>query len=505
MLFTLIVIVGLMFEWNQPADEALDSGPQSMPPVRKSSFQNTEPGVGYVGAASCAGCHPEIHAAFSQTGHSRALAEVDLAVEPPDGELADPRSQKSYRIYRHDGQLHHEESIRTASGEKLVLGEFPARYTIGSGRFSRSYLIELDGFLYESPATWYAARPGWGLSPGYEHYNPGFQRPVELRCLACHAGRMETVANSPQRVRLHALAIDCERCHGPGAIHVAKHESAGDSFPAGERDDSIVNPRRLDRKLREDICAQCHLHGAATVELKNRSLQDFRPGLRLNDFVTHFGIQTPKRQMEVVGHVEQLRLSRCYQESDSLTCTTCHHPHAQLIEGIRATSHRDRCLSCHTEQACGAALEIRQADDLADNCIACHMPRGDTEIPHFAFTHHRIGIHRLAEPGPSEDSATQLVALEDVSWQPKLDQQRNLGLGYLQFSLTAGQSLHAGTHLQEAMKLLTNVQRQVPGDPEVEAALARLYWGRDPGLTLRHAQIATDAERASPEAAATAC
>jgi Tfp pilus assembly protein PilF len=501
----MVVTVWLLFGRNQPADEAFDTTPEYLPAVQKSSFQNTEPGVDYVGAASCADCHPEIHAAYSQTGHSRALAEVDLAIEPPDGELTDPHSQKSYRIYRQDGRLHHEESIRTVSGEQLVLSDFPARYTIGSGRFSRSYLIELDGFLYESPATWYTARPGWGLSPGYEHYNPGFQRPAELRCLTCHAGRVETVANSPQRVRLHALAIDCERCHGPGAIHVAKRESSNESIPEGERDDSIVNPRLLDRRLREDICAQCHLHSAATVELKNRRLQDFRPGLRLKDFVTHFGIQTPKQQMEVVGHVEQLRLSRCYQQSDSLTCTTCHHPHAQSAEGIKEISHRDRCLTCHTEQACGASIEIRRADNLADNCIACHMPRGDTEIPHFAFTHHRIGIHRPAEPQPTDESASQLVALEDVSWQPKLDQNRNLGLAYLQFSLAAGQSAHAASHLQQAMTLLTNVQRQVSGDPEVEAALARLYWGRDPQLTLRHAHLAADAENASPEAAATAC
>jgi tetratricopeptide (TPR) repeat protein len=142
---------------------------------------------------------------------------------------------------------------------------------------------------------------------------------------------------------------------------------------------------------------------------------------------------------------------------------------------------------------------------VADDCIACHMPRGDTEIPHFAFTHHRIGIHRPAELGTSEESASQLVALEDVSWQPKLDQQRNLGLAYLQFSAAAGQSAHAGAHLQQAMTLLTNVQRQVSGDPEVEAALARLYWGRDPLLTLRHAQVAADADNASPEAVATAC
>lgn len=504
-LVTLVVAGWFLIGWNTPIQRAEHNRPTELPAIRMSSFRNTEPGVGYVGATACKNCHAEVHAAFSLTAHSQALAEVDLAKEPPDGEVTDPRSQKSYRIVRRDGQLHHEESIQTSTGEKLVLADFPARYTIGSGRFSRSYLIEQEGFLYESPATWYAARPGWGLSPGYEHQNAGFQRPVELRCLICHAGRIESVANSPQRVQFHALAIDCERCHGPGAIHVAKWESTEESLSTGEQDDTIVNPRRLDRARREDLCAQCHLHSAATVELRNRSLQDFRPSLWLADFVTHYGMQAPKQRMEVVGHVEQLRLSRCYQESESLTCTTCHHPHSPSDDRTRDTFQRDRCLTCHTEQSCGAPSEARHVGNLRDNCMACHMPRGETEIPHFAFTHHRIGIHRRGEKKSSADAAPELVSLQDVSWQPELDLQRNLGLGYLQFSVAPGQSAHTEALLDRALELLTNVQRQSPRDPEVEAGLARIYWGRDPALTLRHAQTAADAPRLSPEAEATAC
>jgi hypothetical protein len=487
------------------APPATTESPEKLPEVRPSPFLNTDRGVAFVGAAACVSCHPGAHASYQKTAHSQALAEVDLAVEPPDGEFTDGRSRKTYRITRRDGEMHHTESIQIAAGEEMVLAEFPVRYTIGSGRFSRSYLIEIDGFLYESPATWYTARPGWGLSPGYENYNSGFQRPVELRCLVCHAGRIEPVDNSPQRVEFHALVIDCERCHGPGALHVARWEQTGGTLADGEIDRTIVNPMHLERRLREDICAQCHLHSAATVELRGRRLLDYRPGLWLADYVTHYSLETPKEEMQVVGHAEQMRLSRCHQASDTLTCTTCHDPHAKPAENERMVVYRTKCLGCHDKQACSAPWEARWAGESADNCVACHMPRGDTEIPHFAFTHHRIGIHKRRDALHDSSQASELVALDDVAWQPKLDQERNLGLAYLQHSDAPGQRGHAPRLRSRAQAILEKVHRRNTEDSEVAAALARLSWGRDPVGTIRYARAAAEDPRPSPDAEATIC
>lgn len=477
---------------------------ESLPPIQPSRFLNAEADAQYVGEAACIACHTEAHESYLETAHSQALAEVDLSVEPPDGEFFDPRSQKRYRIVRRDGRMYHQESIRTESGEDLQLAEFPVRYRIGSGRFSRSYLVEIDGFLYESPATWYAAKPGWALSPGYEKSNSGFQRPVEFRCLLCHAGRLEPVDNSPQRVNLQALVIDCERCHGPGGSHVAKWRDSPQLAPAEDAvDETIVNPAHLDRRLREDICAQCHLHSAATVELAGRRLQDFRPGLRLADFVAHYGVHTQADEMHVVGHAEQMRLSRCYEESETLTCTTCHQPHAKPSRERRMENYRANCQACHAGDACTETLESRRADGIADNCIHCHMPKSATEIPHFAFTHHRIGIHTAKESAVESQQAAELVAMDDDSWQPKLDRDRNRGLAYLQFSDAPGQGPFAVEHRRRAKELLERVQRDRPDDADVVAALARLSWGQDADGTLRHAHHAAKLPQRSPEADAT--
>lgn len=485
--------------------EPSSAQPEALPPVGDSPFTNTSLNTNYTGAAACRECHADAHQSYLKTAHSQALAEVDLKNEPAGGEFSDPVSQKSYQIFYRDGKLIHQERIQKASGKSMVLCEFPARYTIGSGRFSRSYLVEIEGFLYESPATWYAARPGWALSPGYETFNPGFQRPVEFRCLFCHAGRVEPVNNSPQRVDFHSLVIDCERCHGPGGHHVEHWKHSAPALLAGEIDHTIVNPAHLDRQLHEDICAQCHLHSSATVELPDRRIQDFRPGLRLSDFVTHYGPEVPTDQMQVVGHVEQMRLSRCYQQSSSMTCTTCHHPHEKPEESQKIAFYRNTCLNCHTEQTCLASAELRHAEGVSDNCMKCHMPQSETDIPHFAFTHHRIGIHDTDSDSKYDAVSGTLIPMNDVSALPLAVQERNLGLAYLQLSDAPGQAQFQVQNYQKAYDLLSSSEQRRPNDADIQAGLARLFWGRDAGRTLQHAGRIAESATISPEAEATGC
>ena len=500
-LLVAVVVIQLYRFW-QPGITAA----APLPAISPSSALNTQPNVAYVGMNRCKSCHAEAHASYLETAHSQALAKVDATSEPPDGEFDDPRSQRHYRIYRDGGTLRHAESIRTAAQETLLLADFPIKYVIGSGRFSRSYLIEADGFLFESPATWYSAKSAWGLSPGYDRTNAGFQRPVELRCLTCHAGRVEPIERSPQKVQFHAQSIDCERCHGPGALHVARHESTPFHQSALlSHDPTIVNPAHLDRQRREDLCNQCHLHGAATVELRGRSLHDFRPGQLLADYATHFGILGPKQRMEVVGHAEQMHLSRCYQSSDTLTCTTCHDPHATPSAREIPGFYRQKCLSCHATEACGQPLETRQQSDPADNCVTCHMPRGPTEIPHFAFTHHRIGIHSGSTPAPDNSQPAELVPISENVALSTADRFRSLGLAYLQLVDNPGQAQHAETYRGRALNLLLRPDVQSLTDSRSEAALARLYLNLNPQLTLQHAHAVAESAKPAPEDWATAC
>ena len=97
--------------------------------------------------------------------------------------------------------------------------------------------------------------------------------------------------------------------------------------------------------------------------------------------------------MTVTGHVEQLHQSACYQKSGTLTCATCHNPHGFPEPAQRVAHFRAACLSCHAESACKVEPEKRRREAPGDDCAKCHMPANDTEIPHVAFSHHRIGVH----------------------------------------------------------------------------------------------------------------
>ena len=82
-----------------------------------------------------------------------------------------------------------------------------------------------------------------GTSRRATRRNQHFGRPIEPDCLYCHANRFEAVAgtiNGYRRPIFHGLSIGCERCHGPGGLHVRSPGPA--DGPGGDR--TIVNPRR---------------------------------------------------------------------------------------------------------------------------------------------------------------------------------------------------------------------------------------------------------------------
>jgi hypothetical protein len=451
----------------------------TLPPLRKSPFMNTGSGAQYVGYQACIDCHEPEYQSYLQTHHSRAMGELQLSEEPPDGEFYHPKTKRRYVSERRDGKLIHTELLQDASGEIIAKSEHPVRMVIGSGHHSRSYFIERDGFLFESPLTWYAARNGWWLSPGYDRVeHDSFERPVDAGCVHCHAGRVEVVDGNRYRIRIVETTIGCESCHGPGSLHVESHQQGKveESLATKSYDGTIVNPARLDRTLAEHICARCHLRGAASVTVRGRQVEDYRPGLYLTDFRINYAA-AGNYEMTVVGHVEQMRQSVCWQKSDSLTCTTCHDPHKPVAQEQREEHYRRTCMECHSSDQCGMPLPERQKQTPSDSCVFCHMPQSATDIPHFAFTHHRIGIHnRQPSPPVSADQPVTLIPLDDVAHLGKIEERRCLGLAYMELADRENNpTLHAAYQLR-AVELLQEVVDAGVDDPDTWAALARVAW-----------------------------
>lgn len=455
------------------------------PPFSETRFRNAGPDAQYIGVRGCAKCHEPEHLSFLHTAHSRALGDVDLADEPPDATFTHQPSGRTYRVYRKDNALRHQEVMRNSDGQEVARIDVPVRYRIGSGSYTRSYLIEADGFLHVSPLTWYATKGRWGLSPGYDRpTHPSFERPADTGCLACHAGRVEPIEEAVHRVALPEKVIGCENCHGPGSLHRDLHLSK--KHVPGQEDLTIVHPGKLSRPLLESICSMCHPSGSAIVPLRGRGVNDFRPGRPISDYRTEYQFDVGKEQMTVVGHLEQLRRSPCYQKSD-MTCLTCHDPHQREKPRDPIEYYRRKCIDCHADQGCKLDKTVRLKKSPADDCVMCHMPRGDTEIPHIAFTHHRIGRHP-APPADAPDRVPDLVPVTDVSLVPDADRRLNLGTAYLMVSQDRASQPFADVFRTRAEENLLAAYQAGLRQGGTTAALAELFRQDDPERALKFAR-----------------
>ena len=508
-----IVIWSLVFHTQPPPVD--ESGGQTtqhpdgqatdlhVPKRSTSPFLNTRPGVKYVGSTVCQDCHAEAHRTFALTAHSRSLTLVHADSHPADGVVDHSLSGRSYHVSRaaaDDKTVLHGESV-LHNGQRTEIVARPVKYQLGSGHVAFSYLAEDDGFLVQSPVTWFARRQRWDMSPGYDTADhPSFSRVIRSGCLYCHTGHMADPDEFGLRHKITETSIGCERCHGPGELHVNLH--VDDIEPPADIDRTIVNPVHLSRELSESVCAQCHLNGDVQSTVRGRSPHDFRPGLPLHEYRLEFRGAQSKADMRVAGHVEQLHGSLCYQKSGSLTCVTCHQPHEDRGPGERLAQHRSTCINCHMQQPCLVPVAKRETAN-ADNCLACHMPGSPTEVTHVALTHHRIGIHNDPVPAPDTESDTiteQLLPLQSLVHLSNPDQDRSLGLAHLADVRMAGKSPEQMPRLQYAAVLLRQAWDNGIRDPETLTALAGI--ARDAGRIPMGIELAEQALQ-SPDLTAT--
>jgi predicted CXXCH cytochrome family protein len=381
---------------------------------------------GYIGSLACRDCHRAEYESYLATSHSRALTRVDAEHEPPDAIVEHELSWRRFRVTRSEGLLMHAESLKLNENDEIPQARLPANLRVGSGHFGRTYLCEANGFFVESPLTWYEPRQAWGLSPGYDAaVHQSFTRMVPENCLLCHAGRIEKSSRTDFQMRLAEHSIGCERCHGPGQAHVERQSAAE---PGAATDDSIVNPRHLNRALSQAVCEQCHLQGDIHITGRGTRISAFRPGMPLEQFRVEYRMRRTMKGMTIVGHVEQLEQSPCYRRSETLTCLTCHDPHRSVEPEQKAAQFRAVCLGCHADQNCSAAPATRAAR--GDDCVTCHMPRAETEIPHVAFTHHHIGIHPLKREFADPGDNYSLIPISRLTALSPADQRRAEALAY---------------------------------------------------------------------------
>ena len=406
-------LAGLAWVWVNSRPGKVDTASHDPRLNYSGPFLNIHPSVQYVGDQACMGCHDTHLESFAKHPMGQAMSLVSDAskIEKYDAEAKNPfvGNGFAYQILRSDQGVSHREGLSQGPGAtplqndlaKLFLREKNARFAVGSGAKARSYLMEQDGYLFQSPCTWYRREARWDLSPSFEVRNQHFTRTVTPGCLFCHANQADHVEGTENRYRepiFHGLPIGCERCHGPGEKHVqARLDGLGP--PKGQMDPTLVNPKWLEHSLRQAVCEQCHVQGEQRVVGRGLGEFDFRPGLPLQDFLMDF---VDRRQKDggfkFVSSVEQMMQSRCYQATagdGKMGCTSCHDPHASPETlADKVTHYRQKCLACHSgdagKPACAVSEKDRRTRQPADYCVACHMPQNAAEVNHASITDHSI-------------------------------------------------------------------------------------------------------------------
>jgi Tetratricopeptide repeat len=411
-------------------------GRDSRAPVAlETPYANGQPGVAFVGDEACARCHRELAADYRRHPMGRSLTHIAgvpaAAGTSPDKVTTFDAGSSHFTVEQREGRMFHRESRSDEQGRLLAQVEAEVSYALGSGGRGISYLVEREGRLYQSPISWYSQKHRWDLSPGYERRNHHFNRPIEPQCLFCHSNRVQPVPMSVNRYEepiFRGLAIGCERCHGPGELHVR-----GQQVVDG-KDLTIVNPRYLEPPLRAAVCEQCHLLGEHRIDRLGRGPFDFRPGLPTTDFFAVYD-RSGRPASKAVGHVEQMKLSRCYQASSGqLGCISCHDPHRVPTPGERVAYFRRKCQECHEQPGCSLPLAQRLARSIDDNCFSCHMPTStSSDIAHIAITDHRIlktpDSQTADQAVPArEDSPLRLLNGNDLGADKFESRGRELGI-----------------------------------------------------------------------------
>ena len=448
--------------------------------ARATLFRNAAPGVHYVGSQACKLCHFAIYQKFSRTDMGNATAPpraiLDRGWLPQPVDIFNEKYNRHYQVFSRDSRVFESEYALDTEGREIFRHTEELQNIVGTGENGATPIIRRGDYLFQAPLSYYSARKAWDFSPNYEVRDLGFMLPVTADCIGCHTGRTQPVNGHEGLYKdppVVELGVSCERCHGPGEIHV-RERSTG-ILVRGKIDPTIVNPAKLPNWLADNICMNCHEGDIRSLQ-PGKTEADFRPGTPLNNTVAILKAPIDPRaeQSPLLEHYYSMTLSKCYRSSGGkLGCQSCHDPHVQPAPEEAATYFRARCLRCHTEKSCSLDMQTRLSQSPQDACTLCHMTKQPAlTVSHSTLTDHRITRSR-DEPYP------------EAAFKPTL-----AGTGFIHVDAVPGTTDHvAGPQLLHAYRqelirghlefkdqyfaLLDRLAKSGSKDPFVLSALAQ--------------------------------
>src|SRR5579872_6218176 len=181
----------------------------------------------YVGSKACELCHPSIYARWKQTPMANVVRDPR---EHPDAIVADFSKPNPLVKFSKDeialvyGSIWKQRYFKKVGNNYYVL---PAQWDIKTGQWLPYHV--------EKGEDWWAA-----------FYPPdNMQRPTGPLCDGCHS-----VNYNIETKTVTEWNVGCEKCHGPGSLHVRQPSES-----------NVVNPARLDTVQATNVCMQCHTQG----------------------------------------------------------------------------------------------------------------------------------------------------------------------------------------------------------------------------------------------------
>lgn len=322
----------------------------------------------YAGSATCVKCHQNIYNSFLHTAHFNTSRLTDTSVLSKNLSKSGNRYVFNTTL-RVDMEKLNEKYYQVGYEHGKAVEKHAMDITIG-GVKGENYFTWKDNQLLQLPISYFNIGQTLTTSPGYNINTPDFSRVIPQRCLECHSSFIKGIGEpDPKPINFDkkslVFGIDCERCHGPAAVHVQFHTMNPDSVKA-----RYITPfRTLSREQRLDVCASCH---SGNKSYMVRSIFNLKPGDSLKNFKLP-DVRLPDDVLDVHGNQMQfLEKSKCFINS-KMDCNTCHNTHVN--QRGQANLFTLRCLTCHEENHNFCKLNTgTNIQFLKTNCIKCHMP-----------------------------------------------------------------------------------------------------------------------------------
>ncbi len=313
----------------------------------------------FVGSLACRTCHPQIYDRWKTTRMANVVRDPKTHPDAILPDLSKPNPLVTF----------------TRADIALVYGS----------RWKQRYFKKIGDDYFVLPAQWDIAHQIWRpyfVKNGTDWWAPlyppdNFKRPTGPLCDGCHS-----VNYNIKTKTVTEWNVGCERCHGPGSLHVSRPSRA-----------NIINPARLNFVQANDTCIQCHSQGQPLKNPIEGKYYDwpvgFHMGGKLQDFwkleehklgestFMYFPDGTAhKNRMQGNDFVQSVMYTR------GIKCFSCHDVHGTGNEALLIKPASVMCLECHGPGTPNgphtSTIEEHthhKPGSPGGECIACHMPK----------------------------------------------------------------------------------------------------------------------------------